>query len=72
MRERSAWGLIGIKGIGTKGKPALGKPSMVDINYVGKSLKRGVQLFPVGVDMIKTLLHNKLRDAEIGLSLIQI
>ena len=66
VRERSAWGLIGIKGIGTKGKPALGKPSMVDINYVGKSLKRGVQLFPVGVDMIKTLLHNKLRDAEIG------
>ena len=66
VRERSQWGLIGIKGIGTKGKPALGKPSAVDINYVGKSVPRGVKLYPVGVDMVKTLLHNKLRDAEIG------
>ena len=66
VRDRESWGLIGIKGIGTKGKPALGKPSVVDINYVGRSLKKGVKLFPVGVDMIKTLLNNKLRDAELG------
>ena len=29
-------------------------------------MKRGVQLFPVGVDTIKTTLHNKLKDAELG------
>ena len=66
VRERGRWGLIGIKGVGTKGKPALGKASAVDINYVGKSVPNGVKLYPVGVDMVKTLLHNKLRDAEIG------
>jgi len=66
VRERSHLGLIGIKGIGLKGKPPLGKPTTQDINFSGKALKRGVKLFPVGVDVIKTTLHNKLRDAEIG------
>jgi len=66
VRERSHLGLIGIKGVGTKGKPPLGKPSRVDINFSGKALKRGVQLFPVGVDIIKTTLHNRLKDAEKG------
>ena len=66
VRERSHIGLIGIKGVGQKGKPALGKPSKVDINFSGKALKKGVQLFPVGVDVIKTTLSNKLKDADIG------
>ena len=66
VRERSHIGLIGIKGMGQKGKPALGKPSKVDINFTGKALKKGVQLFPVGVDVIKTTLSNKLKDADIG------
>ena len=66
VRERSHIGLIGIKGVGQKGKPPLGKPSKVDINFTGKALKKGVQLFPVGVDVIKTTLSNKLKDAEIG------
>ena len=66
VRERSQLGLIGIKGMGQKGKPPLGKPSRVDINFSGKALKRGVQLFPVGVDIIKTTLHNRLRDSELG------
>jgi len=66
VRERYQLGLIGIKGIGLKGKPPLGKPTTQDITFSGKALKRGVKLFPVGVDIIKTTLHNKLRDAEIG------
>mgnify|MGYP003108872988 FL=1 len=66
VRERNQLGLIGIKGMGQKGKPPLGKPSKVDINFAGKALKRGVQLFPVGVDVIKSTLHNKLKDAEPG------
>jgi len=66
VRERSHLGLIGIKGVGQKGKPPLGKPTKVDINFSGRALKRGVQLFPVGVDTIKTTLHNKLKDAELG------
>ena len=37
-----------------------------DNNFSGKVLKRGFELFPVGVDTIKTTLHNKLKDAEVG------
>jgi len=66
VRERSQLGLIGIKGIGQKGKPPLGKPTTQDITFSGKALKRGVKLFPVGVDVIKTSLHNKLKNAEKG------
>ena len=66
VRERTQLGLIGVKGMGQKGKPPIGKPSKVDINFSGKALKRGVQLFPVGVDVIKSTLHNKLKDAEPG------
>ena len=66
VRERKQLGIIGIKGMGQKGKPALGKPSKVDINFSGKVLKRGFELFPVGVDTIKRTLHNKLKDAEVG------
>ena len=66
VRERKQLGIIGVKGMGQKGKPALGKPSKVDINFSGKVLKRGFELFPVGVDTIKTTLHNKLKDAEVG------
>jgi len=66
VRERGQLGLIGIKGMGQKGKPPLGRPSKVDINFSGKALKRGVQLFPVGVDVIKSTLHNRLKNAEPG------
>jgi phage terminase large subunit GpA-like protein len=66
VRERSHLGLIGIKGASQKGKPPLGKPTTQDITFSGKALKRGVKLFPLGTDVIKTTLHNKLRDAEVG------
>ena len=66
VRERSHLGLIGVKGMGQKGKPPIGKPTKVDINFSGKALRKGVQLFPVGVDTIKTTLHNRLKDAELG------
>lgn len=66
VREREHLGIIGIKGMGQKGKPILGKPSKVDIHFSGKVLKRSFKLFPVGVDMAKTTIHNKLKDAEVG------
>ena len=66
VRERSHLGLIGIKGASQKGKPPIGKPTTQDITFSGKALKRGVKLFPLGTDVIKTTLHNKLRDAEVG------
>ena len=59
-------GVIAIKGMGQKGKPPLGKPSKVDINFNGKALKKGAQLFPVGVDGIKSLLFGRLKHNDPG------
>jgi phage terminase large subunit GpA-like protein len=49
----------------TKGDPALGapikmKPSWVDVNARGKTLKRGVKLWRICVDTAKDLLHGRL------------
>ena len=65
-RERAAMGVIAIKGMNTKGKPPLGKPSKVDINYKGRAMKNGAQLFGVGVDGIKSLLFGRLKHNEAG------
>ena len=65
-RERAALGVIAIKGMGQKGKPPLGKASKVDVNFKGKALKKGAQLFPVGVDGIKSLLFGRLKHNDVG------
>jgi phage terminase large subunit GpA-like protein len=65
-RERAALGVIAIKGMGQKGKPPLGKASKVDVNFKGKALKKGAQLFPVGVDGVKSLLFGRLKHNDVG------
>jgi phage terminase large subunit GpA-like protein len=65
-RERAAMGVIAIKGMSQKGKPPLGKASKVDVDYKGRALKKGAQLFPVGVDTVKSLLFGRLKHNEPG------
>jgi phage terminase large subunit GpA-like protein len=65
-RERAALGVIPIKGANQKGKPPLSKPSKVDVNYNGKLLKKGIQIFNVGVDGIKSLLFGRLKHNDPG------
>ena len=65
-RERYAMGVIAIKGMGMKTAPALGKPKKQDISFSGKAMKKGVKLFPLGVDRIKNTLNNRLKHAEKG------
>jgi phage terminase large subunit GpA-like protein len=54
--------VLAIKGVGGSGRPALGKPTNVDINHRGQAIKRGgVKLWAVGVDTIKALLYGRMR-----------
>jgi phage terminase large subunit GpA-like protein len=48
------------KGMSTPGKPILSKPSTVDVNYLGETIKGGVQLWPIGSDTAKTKIYNRL------------
>ena len=65
-RERTRQGVIAIKGQSQRNKPAIGRPTKVDINYKGKALKGGALVYPVGSDTIKTTLFSRLKHNEPG------
>ncbi|NBT52385.1 MAG: phage terminase large subunit family protein [Marivivens sp.] len=65
-RERKAQGVIAIKGLSQRNKPAIGKPSRVDINSRGKAIKKGAVLYGIGTDTCKNTLMGRLRHAEPG------
>ena len=58
--------VIATKGDSTGGKPILGRPSWVDINHNGQKIKRGAQLWIVGVDAAKERFYKRLEIAEPG------
>tara|TARA_B100001778_G_C18591742_1_gene632606 strand:- start:44 stop:1906 length:1863 start_codon:yes stop_codon:yes gene_type:complete len=60
-RERQAQGVIAIKGQSQRNKPPIGKPTKVDINIKGNSLKKGALVYPVGSDTIKNTLVGRLK-----------
>lgn len=55
-----------IKGASQPNRPALGKPSMVDINWRGKSMPRSLKLWSIGTDTIKHLVYGRLRIVKAG------
>lgn len=64
VRERVRQGVVAIKGSSRRNSPAVGKGSKVDVNWRGKLLKRGVSLYLLGTDTIKTTLFGRLRHNE--------
>ena len=69
VRERLPQGVIAIKGSSRRNSPAVGKGSKVDINWRGRTIKKGVTLFLLGTDTIKTTLFGRLRHNEAAGSL---
>lgn len=59
-RERKRQGVIAIKGQSVRGKPVIGKPTKVDVNYKGRVLKSGALVYPVGSDTAKTTLYGRM------------
>jgi phage terminase large subunit GpA-like protein len=58
--------VLAIKGASQYGKPVLGKPSQVDVNWRGSSLRHGVKLWPIGTDTAKHLLYGRMRIGKVG------
>ena len=58
--------VLAIKGASQYGRPVIGKPSMVDVNWRGASLKQGVKLWPIGTDTAKHLLYGRMRITRVG------
>lgn len=65
-KERMNLGVIAVKGMNTKNKPPIGKPTKVDINAKGMTAKKSGRLYPVGTDTIKSLLFARLKSDEPG------
>jgi len=65
-RERKSRGVVAVKGQSQRGKIAIGKPTKVDINFRGQILKNSLELYPVGVDTIKSVLYGRFKLNELG------
>jgi len=64
VRERLPRGVVAIKGSSRSNSAAVGKGSKVDVNWRGRTIKKGVTLFMLGTDVLKTTLFGKLRLEE--------
>lgn len=64
-RSRGA-GVVAIKGSSQRNAPPLGRGSRVDVNWKGKVIKQGVQLYTIGTDALKSTIYARLRHNEPG------
>jgi phage terminase large subunit GpA-like protein len=67
--RRTEFGLqtiLAVKGQSQSDRPILGRPSAVDINWKGQTLKHALQLWPVGSATAKSLIYARLRIEEPG------
>lgn len=53
--------VIAIKGSSRPGRTALGKATWQDINFKNQAIKKGVALYPLGTDTIKSTIHGRLK-----------
>jgi phage terminase large subunit GpA-like protein len=63
VRNASRNGLIRVmacKGASTYGRNIIGRPTMQDVNWRGKVIKKGVALYLIGADTAKHFLYNLL------------
>lgn len=58
--------VFAVKGISQAGRPILGKPTVVDVNYRGEKIKRGAQLWLIGTDTAKSLIFGRLKVTDPG------
>ena len=66
VRDRVRQNVVAIKGSSRRNSPAVGKGNKVDVSWQGRVLKRGVTLYQLGTDTIKTTLFGRLRHNETG------
>lgn len=60
-RQHRADHVLATKGMSTPGRAILGKPTKQDINIRQQKIKRGVDLWPVGSDTAKSVIHARMK-----------
>lgn len=68
-RTRISRRVMAIKGVSTPNRAILGRPTLQDVEFDGKTIKDGVQLWPIGTDTAKSTLTGRLlADAELPIT----
>ena len=65
-KRHAAEHVIAVKGSSQPARQILGKPSQVEFNHRGKRIAGGAQVWIVGVDTAKHLLHGRLQVQQAG------
>lgn len=65
-RERRMRHVMAIKGSSIRGKAPLSKPAKVDLNFRGKVIKSGAEVWTVGPDTIKSTIYARLKLKDKG------
>ncbi len=65
-RDRRQHNVFAIKGQSQRGKAPIGKPTRVDLNWKGRTIKSGAEVYPVGSDTIKSTIFARLKLNEPG------
>ena len=65
-RDRRKHNVIAIKGSSQKNQLPISRGKKLDLNWKGKTIKKGAELFSVGTDTIKTTLFSRLRHNDEG------
>lgn len=65
-REREARRIFAVKGQMAPGEPIKLRSKLIDIDWKGKQIKRGVRLWHVGTSTAKDLLHGRLQKTTPG------
>lgn len=58
--------VFAVKGHSQRGRPIIGRPSVVDINRKGEKIPKGAQLWLIGTDTAKDLIFGRLRLLQPG------
>lgn len=68
-RARRGRNIFATKGASLLGRLAIGKPTLVDVNYLGRAQKRGGEQYQIGVSTLKWSLYERLRaDGEVPMA----
>lgn len=59
-------GVFAVKGHSQRSRPIIAKPSSVDVNHKGETIKRGAQVYLIGTDTAKDLILGRLRLKNAG------
>ena len=65
-RNHAHANVLAIKGASQANRPVIGKPSMIDVTWRGKTMPRSLRLWPIGTDTAKHLLYGRMRITQVG------